>query len=91
MPSTLSVSNTHSLGEQIQRRFPEAKVVKTLRSMNSYVKVDPAQFAEADYTVFVSGRDEEAKAKVDDSTGHGDATPYLVEAVWCAPEAHLQL
>jgi predicted dinucleotide-binding enzyme len=28
MPPTLSVSNTDSLGEQIQRRFPEAKVVK---------------------------------------------------------------
>jgi predicted dinucleotide-binding enzyme len=30
MPPTLLVSNTDSLGEQIQRRFPEAKVVKTL-------------------------------------------------------------
>jgi predicted dinucleotide-binding enzyme len=28
MPPTLSVSNTDSLGEQIQRRFAEAKVVK---------------------------------------------------------------
>ena len=30
MPPSLSVSNTDSLGEQIQRAFPEVKVVKTL-------------------------------------------------------------
>jgi len=64
MPPTLSVSNTDSLGEQIQRRFPEAKVVKTLHTMNAYLMVDPAQLAGADHTVFVSGDDTEAKAKV---------------------------
>jgi predicted dinucleotide-binding enzyme len=64
MPPTLSVSNTDSLGEQIQRRFPEAKVVKTLHTMNAYLMVDPAQLADADHTVFVSGDDAEAKAKV---------------------------
>jgi predicted dinucleotide-binding enzyme len=41
MPPTLSVSNTDSLGEQIQRRFPEAKVVKTLHTMNAYLMIDP--------------------------------------------------
>jgi len=64
MPPTLSVSNTDSLGEQIQRRFPEAKVVKTLHTMNAYLMVDPAQLAGADHTVFVCGDDPEAKAKV---------------------------
>jgi predicted dinucleotide-binding enzyme len=64
MPPTLSVSNTDSLGEQIQRRFPESKVVKTLHTMNAYVMVDPAQLAEADHTVFVSGNDTDAKVKV---------------------------
>ena len=64
MPPTLSVSNTDSLGEQIQRRFPEAKVVKTLHTMNAYLMVDPAQLAETDRTVFVSGDDAEAKATV---------------------------
>jgi 8-hydroxy-5-deazaflavin:NADPH oxidoreductase len=64
MPPTLSVSNTDSLGEQIQRRFPEAKVVKTLHTMNAYLMVDPAQLAEADHTVFVSGNDTDAKVKV---------------------------
>jgi 8-hydroxy-5-deazaflavin:NADPH oxidoreductase len=64
MPPTLWVSNTDSLGERIQRRFPEAKVVKTLHTTNAYVKVDPAQLAGADHTVFVSGDDAEAKAEV---------------------------
>src|SRR5919107_2178017 len=69
MPPTLSVVNTDSLGEQIQRRFPEAKVVKTLHTMNAYLMVDPAQLAEADHTVFVCGDDAEAKAKVTDLLG----------------------
>ena len=46
MPPTLAVSNTDSLGEQIQRRFPAAKVVKTLNTMNAYLMVDPAQLPE---------------------------------------------
>jgi predicted dinucleotide-binding enzyme len=64
MPPTLWVSNTDSLGERIQRRFPEAKVVKTLHTMNAYLMVDPAQLSGADHTVFVSGDDAGAKAKV---------------------------
>jgi predicted dinucleotide-binding enzyme len=64
MPPTLSVSNTDSLGEQIQRRFPEAMVVKTLHTVNAYLMVDPAQLAATDHTVFVSGDDAEAKAAV---------------------------
>jgi len=66
MPPSLSVSNTDSLGEQIQRRFPEAKVVKTLHTMNAYLMVDPAQLAATDHTVFVCGDDAEAKAAVTD-------------------------
>jgi 8-hydroxy-5-deazaflavin:NADPH oxidoreductase len=66
MPPTLSVSNTDSLGEQIQRRFPEAKVVKTLHTMNAYLMVDPTQLAGADHTVFVSGDSAEAKETVSD-------------------------
>ncbi len=64
MPPTLSVSNTDSLGEQIQRRFPGVRVVKTLNTMNAYVMVDPAQLAGANHSVFVSGDDPEAKATV---------------------------
>jgi 8-hydroxy-5-deazaflavin:NADPH oxidoreductase len=35
MPPALSVSNTDSLAERIQRRFPAARVVKTLNAMNA--------------------------------------------------------
>jgi len=66
MPPSLSVVNTDSLGEQIQRRFPEAQIVKTLHTMNAYLMVDPAQLAGADHTVFVSGDDPDAKAAVTD-------------------------
>ncbi len=43
MPPSLNPVNTDSLGEQIQRAFPEAQVVKTLNTMTAAVMVDPAQ------------------------------------------------
>ena len=64
MPPTLSVVNTDSLGEQIQRRLPEVKVIKALNTMNAYVMADPAQLAGADHSVFVSGDDTDAKVQV---------------------------
>jgi predicted dinucleotide-binding enzyme len=60
---TLTVCNTDSLGEQIQRAFPEARVVKTLNTVNANVMVDPAKLLERT-DVFVSGDDIEAKATV---------------------------
>ena len=60
---TLTVCNTDSLGEQIQRAFPEARVVKTLNTVNANVMVDPAKLLERTH-VFVSGDDIEAKATV---------------------------
>ena len=63
MPPTLFVSNTDSLGEQIQRAFPELKVVKTLNTISAPVMVDPARIPGV-HAVFVSGNDAEAKAQV---------------------------
>ncbi len=60
---TLTVCNTDSLGEQIQRAFPETKVVKTLNTVNANVMVDPAKLIEKT-DVFLSGNDIEAKATV---------------------------
>jgi predicted dinucleotide-binding enzyme len=59
----LTVSNTDSLGEQIQRAFPECKVVKTLNTVNANVMADPAKLVEMT-DVFVSGNDLDAKATV---------------------------
>jgi predicted dinucleotide-binding enzyme len=66
MPPTLSVCNTDSLGEQIQRAFPQVKVVKTLNTMTANLMVDPAQLAGGDHHVFVSGNDADARARVVD-------------------------
>ena len=66
MPPSLFVSNTDSLGEQIQRAFPNVKVVKTLNTMNAFVMAHPQQLAQSDHSVFVSGNDAEAKARVSD-------------------------
>jgi predicted dinucleotide-binding enzyme len=60
---TLTVCNTDSLGEQIQRAFPNTHVVKTLNTMNSDVMVDPNKLAEMT-SVFVSGNSADAKARV---------------------------
>jgi len=60
---TLTVCNTDSLGQQIQRAFPDTKVVKTLNTVNVNVMVDPAKLAEQT-DAFVSGNDLEAKAIV---------------------------
>ncbi len=62
-PPSLSVCNTESLAEQIQAEFPEAKVVKTLNTMNCNLMVDPSRLP-GDHTVFVSGNDPEARVRV---------------------------
>jgi len=64
MPPTLFVSNTDSLGEQIQREFPRVKVVKTLNTMTAFVMADPSLVDDGDHTVFLCGNDEGAKAQV---------------------------
>jgi predicted dinucleotide-binding enzyme len=64
MPPTLTVVNTDSLGEQIQRQFPAARVVKTLNTVTAPLMVNPQAVAGGDHTLFVSGNDAEAKAAV---------------------------
>ncbi|HTM21612.1 MAG TPA: NAD(P)-binding domain-containing protein [Kofleriaceae bacterium] len=64
MPPSLSVCNTDSLGEQIQREFPRTRVVKTLNTVNHQVMVDPQRVPGGDHSVFVCGNDAEAKAEV---------------------------
>ncbi len=62
-PIRLSVCNTDSLAEQVQRAFPHARVVKTLNTMNCRIMVEPS-LVEGHHTVFVSGNDNQAKAAV---------------------------
>jgi predicted dinucleotide-binding enzyme len=73
-PPTLFVKDTDSLGEQVQRTFPESKVVKTLNTLNASLMVDPKSLGESS-TIFVSGDDAQAKATVVallESFGHDD-------------------
>ena len=73
-PPTLFVKDDDSLPETIQRAHPDARVVKSLNTMNNALMVDPQRLGE-DTTVFVSGDDPEAKATVTEllrQMGHGD-------------------
>jgi predicted dinucleotide-binding enzyme len=63
MPPTLTVCNTDSVGEQIQARFAEARVVKTLNTVNADVMVHP-EIVAGGHTMFLCGNDADAKAEV---------------------------
>jgi hypothetical protein len=60
---TLSICNNDSLGELIQRTFPQLKVIKTLNTMNCNLMVDPL-LIKGDHDIFICGNDLEAKEKV---------------------------
>jgi 8-hydroxy-5-deazaflavin:NADPH oxidoreductase len=62
MPPSLTVCNTDSLGEQIQRAFPEARVVKALNTLNADVMVDP-RLVTGGHQLFICGNDSTAKAQ----------------------------
>ena len=63
MPPSLSVCNTDSLGEQIQRAYPGVKVVKALNTINADLMVEPGKLA-GEHVSFVSGNDPGAKGRV---------------------------
>jgi predicted dinucleotide-binding enzyme len=60
---TLLTEDTDSLAEQIQRAFPDAKVVKALNTLNVSMMVNPGQISDTG-TLFVAGDDADAKATV---------------------------
>jgi len=62
-PPTLSVCNSDSLAEQIQREFPDAHVVKTLNTMNADLMIEPG-IVPGDHNVFVAGENDAAKDEV---------------------------
>lgn len=66
MPPCLipELSNTNSLGEEIQKTFPETKLVKTLNTMWCGIMVNPALINNADHTNFICGNDTSAKLQV---------------------------
>lgn len=64
MPPSLAICNTNSLGEEVQKAFPKAKVVKALNTMWCGIMVNPGMINGGDHTTFVSGNDAEAKEEV---------------------------
>ena len=63
MPPTLTVCNDDSLGERIQRAFPEVRVVKALNTVTAAVMVQP-DLIPGQHTTFICGDDDAAKPQV---------------------------
>ena len=68
-PPTLTVKDTDSLAEQIQRAFPEARVVKALNTVNAAVMVDPSRIGDGSTTMFLAGDDTSARSTVRELLG----------------------
>ena len=64
----LFTTSTDSLGERIQAAFPDARVVKSLNTVNCNLMVDPASLP-GDHVIFVCGNDEAAKAQARELLG----------------------
>ena len=64
-PPHLTVSNTDSLAEQIQRALPDTFVIKSLNTVNCAVMIEPSRVP-GHHSVFVSGNDRHAKGRVMD-------------------------
>jgi len=61
-PSLLpELSNTNSLGEEIQKTFPDLSVVKTQNTMWNGLMVNPVMLNGGDHTTFICGNSSEAK------------------------------
>lgn len=63
-PPTLSVSNTDSLGEQLQAALPKARVVKAFNTLTAALQVEPSLIASGEHALFISGNDAVAKQQV---------------------------
>ena len=64
MPPSLSVVNTNSLAEEIQKAFPDSKVVKALNTMWCGLMVNPSMLNGGEHVTFVCGNDDVAKENV---------------------------
>ncbi|MFG3054108.1 NADPH-dependent F420 reductase [Kitasatospora sp. NPDC048239] len=59
---SLDPANTDSVGEQIQREFPQTRVVKALNTVTAPLMVDPARLP-GEHNLFIAGDDDAAKAE----------------------------
>ena len=63
MPPSLFISNTDSLGEQVQRAFPDTRVIKAFNTLTAALMVAPRSLADGDHTLLICGNDAAAKAQ----------------------------
>ncbi len=63
MPPSLSISNTDSLGESLQREFPESRIVKGFNTLAAPLMVNPGMLPERT-NLFICGNDTVAKKQV---------------------------
>ena len=84
MPPRLleGLSNNNSLGEEIQKAWPRAFVVKALNTVTAKVMVDPRMVNKGDHTLFICGNDAETKNQV---------KHFLVDTFGWSPEGLLDL
>jgi predicted dinucleotide-binding enzyme len=71
MPPTLTVCNTDSLGEQVQREFPDVRVVKALNTVNCDIMIAPSRVP-GDHDLFICGN-EKPNAKSPSGSAIGSA------------------
>jgi predicted dinucleotide-binding enzyme len=63
-PPLLTICNTDSLGEQVQRAFPAVRVVKSLNTLTADLMARPELIGDGEHSLFVCGDDPDAKATV---------------------------
>lgn len=64
MPPVLGYTGNASLAEEIQKAYPETKVVKSLNTVNCRLMVNPGAIGGGDHDIFMNGNDAGAKEKV---------------------------
>ena len=84
MPPRLldGLHNSNSLGEEIQKTWPGASVVKVFNTVNCNVMVNPKLVNNGDHSLFICGDDADAKNKV---------KHFLVDTFGWRPENLLDL
>ena len=80
MPPSLypHFSNTWSVGEEIQKHFPDVKVVKAFNTVAAAVMVNPSLVSEA-HDLIISGNDEAAKADVTKLAGEAFGWKHFID------------
>jgi 8-hydroxy-5-deazaflavin:NADPH oxidoreductase len=65
MPTLIpSLSNTNSLGEELQKQLPNVHIVKTLNTMWAGLMVNPGMINGGNHTNYIAGNNAEAKATI---------------------------